>query len=393
MRVVFVGNIHILTRVVHRNLATVFLLMCCFFVMYITGCGETDQSKETPDSTKIGSWSALPDGPVGRSDHMAFVHKGKVFFLGGHTEDDNVSNETHRPSTGFIEIYNLDNEAWSRSSENISLQSCDSVSKPSVHQVGTKLVGVCTSSELTVFDMETLEFSSIEYSDEIGDKFALVVPIGRRLYFVEDLENGRAGELDPDNGTWTARTSPGRNIVGNELNPRRFVWTGEKIFGFGGVNGDKYFEKAILLNPEDGTYTDASTENHLSSRIGYSMLWTGEKIAIWGGRKGNDYLNDGAFFDPATNIWSPFQSTGITPPTRAGHKSAWVDDILLIWGGYSKFNGEATIVGDGYAYNPVEKQWQRQNCSNECNNQGPGLYQTIIFQEHGYRRTHKRDNQ
>ena len=67
----------------------------------------------------------------------------------------------------------------------------------------------------------------------------------------------------------------------------------------------------------------------------------------FGGFSGrHDYYNDTWSFDISTRKWTELQCTGSIPSPRGCHTAVLVDDVMYVFGGYSRDEG---IRDDLYA--------------------------------------------
>ncbi len=76
-------------------------------------------------------------------------------------------------------------------------------------------------------------------------------------------------------------------------------------------------------------------------------------MIAWGGYHTNyGYFADGARYDPATNRWTPLNSSG-APTARSNHTAIWDGTEMIVFGGYDGSN----YLGDGGRYDPATDSW------------------------------------
>ncbi|MEP6712208.1 MAG: hypothetical protein ABJA37_07330 [Ferruginibacter sp.] len=157
---------------------------------------------------------------------------------------------------------------------------------------------------------------------------------------------------DPVNDSWqnissAAVPSPRDNDV--------IIWTGTEMIVWGGYiynAGFTYFNDGAKYNPATNTWTPMNTSGALTARGGCAYAWTGTELVIWGGSNGTGALTDGAKYNPGTNTWAPINSTG-NPGQRYGFGHSYNSTDLYVWGGFFG----APLITTGYKYNFVSNAW------------------------------------
>ncbi len=160
--------------------------------------------------------------------------------------------------------------------------------------------------------------------------------------------------------------------------PRKWpvtVWTGEKLFVWGGV-GEEAIEGAgeravvrgdgAMLDPATATWTPISADGAPCARSAAAGIWTGSRVVVWGGlarqsgaanlycSKGTcDVAAGGALYDPVTDRWEPMSDEG-APWPRAGATVMMADGAVVVFGGTGT---NARPVSSGGVYHPGSDSW------------------------------------
>jgi N-acetylneuraminic acid mutarotase len=166
--------------------------------------------------------------------------------------------------------------------------------------------------------------------------------------FTERLTFSDGGIFTPATGTWADATSslPRSSATA--------VWTGSALLVWGGNDLTGPLASGARYDPVSDTWTTLSTAGAPSARNSHSMTWAPElgKMLVWGGFDGSNALGDGAYYDPATNTWSP--AGNFNPPTaRHSHSCVWDGSSFIIWGGVSG----STVRNDGRRLFPATNLW------------------------------------
>ena len=125
------------------------------------------------------------------------------------------------------------------------------------------------------------------------------------------------------------------------------VWTGSKMFVFGGISGTTDLGDGGFYDPASDSWQPLATTNAPSARSGMSVVWTGTEAIVWGGGY-SPSLNTGARYNPTTNTWTATSTTN-APAARAGHYAVWTGTEMLVWGG--------TGASIGGRYDPAMDKW------------------------------------
>ncbi|MBK7583099.1 MAG: hypothetical protein IPI67_23235 [Myxococcales bacterium] len=130
-----------------------------------------------------------------------------------------------------------------------------------------------------------------------------------------------------------------------------------RVFIWGGVD-------AVPDVLDDGVIYDVTTDsfapivqdlNTPSPRILASAVWTGNRVFVWGGGNGSTDLSDGALYDPALKSWLAVAKTG-APSGRRAPILVWTGSEVLVWGG---FDANGSAVAGTYRYDPQQNSWKQ----------------------------------
>ena len=154
------------------------------------------------------------------------------------------------------------------------------------------------------------------------------------------VESG--GRYDPSTDTWTptslSAVPPGR--VGPSA-----VWTGSRMVVWGGYtttplnSATTGTQSGGRYDPVADTWAPTALTGAPSARQDQAAVWTGNAMMVWGGRPGSPVvgpnlgMNDGAFYDPAGNVWSAMTATAGAPTLRYSSRAVWTGNAILVWGG------------------------------------------------------------
>ena len=195
--------------------------------------------------------------------------------------------------------------------------------------------------------------------------------------------------------------------------PKKFIWllaneTGEapspryghtanlynkKMYVFGGWNGKTYFNDVIIYDLEKSAWNKLDTAGQPPvPRQGHASCVVGHNLIIQGGFYFDDekykksknnygtflrscYLNDIKLLDLKENTWVQLRTNGQPPLPRFGHTLSFVNNQLIIFGGWSinsgrKFNeisandNEKKVYEETdyfYSLNTSDLMWSKSN--------------------------------
>ena len=138
------------------------------------------------------------------------------------------------------------------------------------------------------------------------------------------------------------------------------VWTGTEMIVWGGDGGAGDLNTGGIYNPAANSWVPMSTTGAPAARSDHSAVWTGSAMIVWGGVSssgGNTLFNDGACYFPATNTWTPLNTSG-APAGRGSHTAVWTGSEMIVWGG----TGTLTY-NDGARYHPQTDTWTPVNAA------------------------------
>jgi hypothetical protein len=166
-----------------------------------------------------------------------------------------------------------------------------------------------------------------------------------------DLQNGAL--FDPVADTWRMISSMG---VPDPRSLHQAVWTGTEVLIWGGISLAGYsLDTGGRYNPSTDIWNSTSMAGAPEDRTGHTMIWTGLEAIVWGGRKSGLFFDNGFRYNPATNTWTPVNLTG-APQGRSNHISLWTGTEMLIWGGATDTSG--TLASSGGLYDPASNSWR-----------------------------------
>ncbi len=151
-----------------------------------------------------------------------------------------------------------------------------------------------------------------------------------------------------DAPSWTSGSSVGAPTA---RHGHASVWTGTRMFVWGGVVGLAASNTGGAYEPGNDNWTTTPTVNAPAARLLHSMAWTGERMLVWGGKAG-DVLGDGGLYDPTNRSWSPITLSG-APSAREAQCAAWTGARWFIFGG----RNDDGLLNDGASYDPLGNLW------------------------------------
>ncbi|KAI1749290.1 hypothetical protein F4782DRAFT_311224 [Xylaria castorea] len=143
---------------------------------------------------------------------------------------------------------------------------------------------------------------------------------------------------------------------------------GSKIYIFGGqvegyfMNDLSAFDLNQLQMPnnrweiliESSEVDTPPTGNVPPPRTNHSMITYNDKMFLFGGTNGQLWFNDVWCYDPPTNTWAQLDCIGYIPSPREGHSAALIDDVMYIFGGRGKSGDD---LGDLAAFRISSRRW------------------------------------
>ncbi|KAI0458412.1 hypothetical protein F5B21DRAFT_429830 [Xylaria acuta] len=89
-------------------------------------------------------------------------------------------------------------------------------------------------------------------------------------------------------------------------------------------------------------------------RTNHSMITYNDKMYLFGGTNGQLWFSDVWCYDPPTNTWTQLDCIGYIPSPREGHSAALIDDVMYIFGGRGKVGDD---LGDLAAFRISSRRW------------------------------------
>jgi N-acetylneuraminic acid mutarotase len=149
--------------------------------------------------------------------------------------------------------------------------------------------------------------------------------------FLSNYSN-TGGIYDPTTDTWTAVSTAGTPSA-RQLHTA--VWTGSTMIvwgGYGAGSSTGFRDTGAIYDPTADTWTALSTVGAPAARDYHTAVWTGSKMFVWGGYNGTSYFNTGGIYDPPTDTWTAVSTIG-APSARPSHTAVWIGSKMIVWGG------------------------------------------------------------
>jgi hypothetical protein len=168
-----------------------------------------------------------------------------------------------------------------------------------------------------------------------------------------------AAAYDPDTNTWSAIAPPPAELsgVGARQYPASLA-TGPSLTlatFFGGSNGPNGLSTGATYDGDAWTVINGPGTAIVPDPDRYSAAawWGGGRLWFWGGYSFRPPATvvtdgDGAFYDPATKIWTAIPAGGPSP--RAAPVVVWTGTEAIIWGGET--NDSLVVFDDGKRFRP-----------------------------------------
>lgn len=157
----------------------------------------------------------------------------------------------------------------------------------------------------------------------------------------------------PSSDVWRPMSTPSPAV----LAPRSrapAIWTGTRMFVWGGFDGNGPLASGAKYTPVADTWEPSTATGAPSARYYHTSIWTGSEALIWGG---SPSTNSGALYDPLADSWKPTSTSGDAPGPRESHSAAWTGVEMIVWGGFAG----GSYLGDGARYHPGTDSWSRMS--------------------------------
>src|SRR6186713_1991582 len=102
---------------------------------------------------------------------------------------------------------------------------------------------------------------------------------------------------------------------------------------WGGGAGGQALNSGGRYSPASDSWTPTNTTTAPEGRTLYSVVWTGGEMIVWGGLRGaSGITNTGGRYNPTTDSWAATSLT-TAPSVRLSHSAVWTGSEMIIWGG------------------------------------------------------------
>lgn len=177
---------------------------------------------------------------------------------------------------------------------------------------------------------------------------------------------GSGSRYDPRADSWVPI-----GASGSLPSPRSWqtaVWTGAEMIIWGGlsISGPPYGESTggRYIPATDSWVSTPEGPNVPHGRWHHTAIWTGAEMIVWGGCwYDTKYWNEdsGGRYDPFSDSWHPWVSTGHVPKGRLLHTAVWTGTEMIIWGGACSKEQIAVrkALKTGARYNPATGDWRK----------------------------------
>lgn len=206
------------------------------------------------------------------------------------------------------------------------------------------------------------------YTGALSLGLAILLTLGRcaRKEKTEDVCSAYSGGRSPlssdsDNSPPTTRTQPWRDMEYLSAPDGRIfhsaIWSGEQLLVWGGIVGGlspAYTNSGSSYNPSTNQWASMSGTSDITERFGHCAVWTGNRMFIWGGENAGGLRDDGFLYNPSTNSWIAVSTTD-APSARLWHSCKVYADKVYLWGGVS--GSDSDILGSGAIYDPNTDAW------------------------------------
>jgi len=172
----------------------------------------------------------------------------------------------------------------------------------------------------------------------------------------ESAESAQASATPVLSDVWLTMSTVGAPTA---RNTHSSVWTGSEMIIWGGFDGTTTLGSGARYNAITDTWIGATASTGApAGRCNQTAVWTGTEMIIWGGYATCGSLatlvSDGYKYNPATDSWSAAIQVSLAPTARGNHVAVWSGTEMLIWGGYSS---AGTSLQNGGRYNPTTNTW------------------------------------
>ncbi len=208
-----------------------------------------------------------------------------------------------------------------------------------------------------IWDLTTNAWSALTTTGAPANRaFPRAVWTGNEM-FIWGGDNGyyrmaQGGLYNPLTNTWRLAATAGQPNPADEtakgMAANSSVWTGTKIIVFGGVfgTGNSNNPGGGIFDPGTNAWSPLANITTGVARRHHAAVWTGNKMFTWGGYDGSGSAipqNDGGFYTLTSNTWEAAANAPSPSQPRAQHSIIWTGTAALVWGGntVSEFGSDA----------------------------------------------------
>ncbi len=142
--------------------------------------------------------------------------------------------------------------------------------------------------------------------------------------------------FNPDTGLWSHMSTVGAPEARGQhsltsTGSKVLVWGGAK-YTLGSDEEAQYFNTGGVYDVASDSWASMSVTNAPSARSQHAAVWMGDKMFVWGGKDGDGVLSSGALYNLATNSWTSISNSG-APSARYGAQAFWTGSKVIVWGG------------------------------------------------------------
>lgn len=175
-------------------------------------------------------------------------------------------------------------------------------------------------------------------------------------------------ETDPlDDNLYLLNTSTFKWTIAEPTGPRpcgRYGHSicniGVKIYVFGGQVDDLFFDDMWMFDLNNLRPPNTRWERIEPAttppppRTNHTVVTYKDKMYLFGGANGDLWYSDTWCFDPADNSWTQLDCTGYVPAPCQGHAATIVDDVMYVFGGMSS---QGVLIGQLFALKLTTRKW------------------------------------
>jgi len=141
------------------------------------------------------------------------------------------------------------------------------------------------------------------------------------------------------------------------------AWTGSEMIIWGGETRNFVpLGTGARYNPATDSWTPTNSTNAPTARVYHAAVWSGSEMIVWGGYSpdaGGD-INTGARYDPGSDTWTAM-STMNAPDGRQSHSAVWTGSQMIVWGGYDT---SGFVANTGGRYDAGTDSWTATTTNN-----------------------------